>query len=117
MITPEEIQAAVSALPHPLPDMVCPTIATRTGRMKCSSLRPGDWIQTEEAGVKVNVVVLINSAKLKTAVLAFGYGTAEVPARYETFRHYSFLSHSKRRPWHRFLPKWIRKNVCEFARP
>lgn len=117
MITPEEIQAAISALPDKLPDSVCPTIPTPTGRMKLSSLRPGDWIKAEDH--VYSVLVTINSGSLRRCCLRWDGVATESSWRYAEISaaRFAFLGHGKRRWWFKFLPKWIRKHVCEFDRP
>lgn len=111
MITREELAAVA-------PTIATPTIATPKGRMKCSSLRPGDFLAygTDKLD-SGQVCVTVNSAKLQRACLYWGF-SHESSWEYDGIgRQFQFVGHGKRRRWHRFLPRWIAKNVCEFNKP
>ncbi len=94
-----------------------PTIATRKGRMKCSSLRPGCWLDWHGSPV----CVLINSAKLQRAVILI-VGIVppadEIPVTYEMLsEYYRYLGQGRKRFWWPFLPKFLRQHVCPYSKP
>ncbi len=90
-----------------------PTIATRKGRMKCDSLRPGAWL--DHCGLPV--VVTINSAKLHRAVVLWP-GVGEESVMHEhLMRGYSYIGHGTKRRWHAWLPKFLQKRICPYSKP
>lgn len=94
------------------------TIATAKGRMKLSSLRPGDWLM--HADEETEILVLVNSSKLQRLVLQYS-GIKETEDSWEyravtTLRH-RYIGHGPARRWHKFLPRWLRKRVCPYAAP
>ena len=111
-----------------LPNFVVPapslTIATRTGKMRISSLRPGDFLESKYRGINVPVAVAINSPKLQRIVLDFGIWE-EVSTTYAAVASYcfafTFIGHGRRRAWWklcpRFLQKWLKRHIFEYAAP
>jgi hypothetical protein len=99
-------------------------IATRTGKMRISSLRPGDFLECEYAGLKMPVLVTIDSPKLQRIVLDFGAGD-EVSTTYAAAATSCFVlifvGHGRRRAWWklcpRFLQKWLKRHIFEFSAP
>ena len=93
-----------------------PSIATRKGRMKLSSLRPGDWVGSPSL---VTSCVLINSAKLGRIVYFCPLLNKEWSMTYPYFE-ISFkvvIGHGSKRRWHAWLPKFLQKRICPFNRP
>ncbi len=88
-------------------------IKTPKGTMALSSLRPGDHLSSPNIG---HLTVMINSAKLQLLVVRWDYGL-ERSYGYRTFWDCVFIGHGKRRAYWKFLPKWLRKRVCEYGRP
>jgi len=95
-----------------------PSIATPKGRMKLSSLRPGDWIADDPFGCKRQQCVLINSAKQQRMVLRHQNGS-ENSYPYDAITGYGehYIGHGKKRRWVAWLPRWIAKHICPFSAP
>jgi hypothetical protein len=96
------------------------TIATKKGRIRCSSLRPGDYLLAEDARyASVYLLVLINSAKLQRMVVSFCDGCGEDSAPYNAVVRcgWTFVGHGQRRAWWKFLPKWLQRRICEWKLP
>ncbi len=92
-----------------------PSIATPKGRMKCSSLRPGDWLLAADEDL---ICVLINSRKLQRVVIRWE-GGFERSYDYETIAlaQFRLVGHGKARKWWDFLPKFLRNHVCPYSQP
>ena len=85
-------------------------------RVKLSSLRPGDCVQAI-IGKKPHYI-LINSAKLRRAVLRSGFTGNEVIWTYTTFKEFNrYLGQGKPRLWLRYLPRFIAKKFCPYSQP
>lgn len=95
-----------------------PSIPSRTGHIKLSSLRPGDWIHRDPFGVSTRLCVTINSAKHSRVVVRYRDGHEEsVP--YNTFIGYgeTYIGRGSARRWHKFLPRFLRKQICPYSKP
>lgn len=93
-----------------------PSIPTARGTMKCSSLRPGDWIRGD---FQRTGVVLINSAKLYRLVIWFTDKPGDTLRDYGivALNNYRFIGQGSRRRWHAWLPKFLQKRICPYSKP
>lgn len=78
-----------------------------------SSLRPGDCLN----GITARAYVVQNSATLRRIELMQG-DTATV-YDYGQLAEYgqTYLGPGKRRWWHKHLPAFLRRRICEWSRP
>ncbi len=93
-----------------------PSIATRKGRMKLSSLRPGDWLRNNSG---VYVCILVNSSKLRRAVVFFPALNDEISVSHEEIAGHRdfYIGHGTKRLWRAWLPKFLQKRICPYSKP
>lgn len=91
-----------------------PRIPTKRGSIALSSIRPGDWLRGPTGML---FVVLVNSAKLRRAVLQVP-GYAEDSYDYDALRNtMAFIGNTEPRLWWTLLPRFLRKSICPFPYP
>lgn len=94
-------------------------IKTPHGHMRCSSLRPGDWLQTwdEHDPKSWAVLVTVNSKRLGIAVIR--YGNSEIPHQHSFISQqgWSFVGRGKKRAWYWMLPAWLQKRINPYSKP
>ncbi len=104
-----------------------PSIPTKRGRMKCSSLRPGDFVKVPDIGQSIGstLCILINSKK-HSRFVAFWVNTREevswtyetlIGGSYQAVPAFEYLGHGSKRRWHAWLPKFLQRRICPFNRP
>lgn len=96
-----------------------PMIETPHGKMRVSSLRPGDWCRNSKYP-RVMFCVLINSEKLARLVVRFAVTGDEKLEHYRLVAiepAYRYIGSGRRRAWHPLLPKFIRSVICPYSQP
>jgi len=85
------------------------------GTMRCSSLRPGDYISNEWGRLGT---VIANSYKMQRVAIQWGNGEHR-PYDYAWMaqKYWDYRGHGQRRLWHAWLPKWLAKRICPFSKP
>jgi len=100
--------------PKPEPELpLIPVIRTISGgKMKMSSLRPGDWLGYE----RPTCVVLQSSARLCRMEVRWNDGVSQSRA-WDTFSLLEFRGAGRKRRWHALLPAWLKRKVCPYSKP
>ncbi len=97
-----------------------PMINTPKGQMKCTSLRPGDFLSRGPVAwddAQESAIVMINSSKLERIVLLRDSGETSETHEYLMGHDWRFIGHGKRRIWWFYLPKFLQKRVCLYSKP
>ncbi len=96
-----------------------PTLTTPTGKMKCTSLRPGDWLAShdEHTPWSENYLVTVNSNRLRITVLRWDHHENPHQHAYLMARGFRYIGHGAKRRWHELLPAWLQKRINPYSKP
>jgi len=100
----------------PLPLPLIPRLDTLGARrIACTSLRPGDWLAA--AGTtRLRFLVLKNYARLSLVVVWTTCDSSHV-YDYMELIGLTYVGRCRRREWRKFLPRFLRRNVCKYSQP
>lgn len=102
-----------------------PSIPSLLGprRVRCSSLRPGDWLRIDSmafVGKSWLVWVVQNSLVLQKVEVQWPGQDGSDVLNYDTLSEdtYTFYAgRGEKRRWHDKLPKWLQSKVCPYSKP
>ena len=84
-------------------------------RIACTSLRPGDWLAAMGT-TRPRFLVLQNAAMLSRVEVWTSCEASHV-YDYMELIGLTYVGQGKRREWRKFLPRFLRRNVCKYSQP